>query len=349
MLKSTSAAMAIMASLAAAGPAFADSDTVVGGKAFFDFTNLNQKSDDVKTDSSGTGVDVKRFYLSVTHDFDKVWSANITSDFNYVSNDGQTQIYVKKAYVQAKVSSAFTARLGSADLPWVPFVEGLYGYRFVENVLVDRLKFGTSADWGVHASGAFMDGAVSYAASVVNGAGYKNPTRSKSVDVEGRIAYSPIKELTLAVGFYSGKLGKETQSVTAEHTANRFTALVAYVNPSWRLGAEYFTAKDWGQVLSTDSDKADGYSVWGAYNFNSKVSVFARGDSSKPKKDLSPGLKDTYFNLGVAYRPVKNVDLAVVYKHDKVENGTLSTSNGSIGGASEGKYDEVGFWAQVSF
>ena len=349
MVKSITAVLIASATLAVMSPAHADSDTVVGGKAFFDFTNLNQQSDGNKTDASGTGVDVKRFYLSVTHDFDKVWSANVTSDFNYVSNDGQTQIYIKKVYVQAKISDAFAARLGSADLPWVPFVEGLYGYRFVENVLVDRLKFGTSADWGVHAYGKLLDGSVSYAASVVNGAGYKNPTRSKSMDFEGRVSYQPIKEVTVAVGFYSGKLGKETQTIGAKHTANRFTALVAYVNPTVRLGAEYFTAKDWGQVLSVDTDKADGFSVWGAYNINSQVSVFARGDRSKPKKDLNPDLKDTYFNIGVAYRPVKNVDLAVVYKHDKVENGSLGTSNGTIGGAIDGKYDEVGFWAQVSF
>jgi len=25
-----------------------------------------------------------------------------------------------------------------ADLPWVPFMEGLYGYRYVENTLIDR-------------------------------------------------------------------------------------------------------------------------------------------------------------------------------------------------------------------
>ncbi len=323
--------------------------TSVSGKAFIDLTNIDQQSDGDSTDASGTGLDVKRFYLGIDHVFDSTWSANLTTDFNYVGNDGETQLYVKKAYLQGSFGDALFVRAGSADLPWVPFVEGLYGYRYVENVLVDHLKFGTSADWGVHAGGKLANGLVSYAASVVNGAGYKNPTRSKSVDVEGRISVVPVEGLTLAAGFYNGKLGQDKESTDAQHTAQRYDALVAYVNSRFRAGAEYFQAKDWKQVLSTSSDKADGYSLWGAYNFNDRMSAFARYDSANPSKDLNPDLSSDYFNVGFAYRPRKNVDLAVVYKEDKVDNGLLATSNGTIGGVNDGKYREVGLWAQVGF
>lgn len=343
------AGMAAMSMTANADNA-TEEKTTVGGKAFLDLTNIGQDSDGIDTAAKGTGIDVKRFYLSVTHSFDDMWSANVTSDFNYVSNDSETQIFIKKAYLQAKISDAFVARLGSADLPWVPFVEDLYGYRYVENVLVDRLKFGTSADWGVHAGGKFSDGKVSYAVSVINGNGYKNPTRSKSVDFEGRLSVAPIKNLTLAVGFYTGKLGKDIEGATpTEHTANRFTALAAYVAQKFRVGAEYFTSDNWNRVTQVTSDKSDGYSVWGSVNFSDKLAGFARYDGAKPSKDLAPDLKDQYFNVGIGYKPRKNVDIAFVYKHDKVENGTISTSNGNIGGVVDGKYDEVGVWAQVAF
>ncbi|HEU4601516.1 MAG TPA: hypothetical protein VFS24_06095 [Steroidobacteraceae bacterium] len=321
--------------------------TTVGGKAYIDLTNINQDSDGVDADTSGTGVDVKRFYVGIDHVFDDTWSANVTTDFNYVGNDGETQVYIKKAFLQAKISDALVVRAGSADLPWVPFVEGLYGYRYVENVLVDHLKFGTSADWGVHAFG--KAGVVSYAASVVNGAGYKNPTRSKSMDVEGRVSVEPVKGLTIAAGFYNGKLGQEKESVDAQHTAERLDAVVAYVNSKFRVGAEYFEAKNWKQVLAATTDKADGYSVWGSVNFTDNLAVFARYDDADPSKDLAPDLNDTYFNVGLAFKPRKNVDLALVYKQDKVESGTWSTSNGTIGGADKGKYNEVGIWAQVGF
>ncbi len=346
-------AAACLGMLAALPAAAADEEsTSLAGKMFVDLTHLQLKNDGVKQASSGTGADVKRFYVGVTHNFDKVWSVNVTTDFNYVSNDGETQVFVKKAFVQAKLSDAFVGRLGSADLPWVPFVEGLYGYRYVENVIIDRLKFGTSADWGLHAGGKVSDGAFNYAVSVVNGAGYKNPTRTKSMDIEGRIGFMPMKGLTLAVGGYSGKLGKDVQgsATPTQHTANRFDAVVGYVDSGLRLGAEYFQAKDWNQVLSVASDKADGFSVWGSYDFNPQWGVFARGDSAKTSKDLNSDLKDEYFNVGLVHHPRKHIDIAFVYKHDKVDGGgTVSTSNGTIGGLNEGKFDEVGVWGQVVF
>jgi hypothetical protein len=340
---------ALLGMLGASAAMAADEEsTTVGGKMYADLTHLDLTNDGVDSPANGTGVDVKRFYLSVTHSFDEVWSANLTTDFNYVSTDGETQLYVKKAYVQAKLSDALIGRLGSADLPWVPFVEDLYGYRYVENVLPDRLKFGTSADWGVHGQG--KAGLFNYAVSVVNGAGYKNPTRSKSMDVEARVGIAPVSGLMIAAGFHNGKLGKDIEDTTTYHTAQRFDALVAYVTANLRLGAEYMQAEDWNQVTSPDSDKADGFSAWASYNFGDKWSVFLRGDEAKTSKDVNSDLKDEYLNGGVAWHPRKNIDLALVYKHEKVNGGgTVSTSNGTIGGLNEGKYDEVGVWGQAVF
>ena len=95
--------------------AWADS-TRVSGTMFVDMTNIGQTSNGQKTDASGTGLDVKRFYLSIDHKFDDVWSANLTTDFNYVGNDGETRLFVKKAYVQGVFSKLATLRVGSAAM-----------------------------------------------------------------------------------------------------------------------------------------------------------------------------------------------------------------------------------------
>ncbi len=327
----------------------AEPSTTVGGKGYFDLTNIDQTSDGVKTNPSGTGVDVKRFYISVSHAFDETWGANITTDFNYVSNDSETQLFVKKAYVEGKFDKAFTLRLGSADLPWVPFVENLYGYRYVENVLIEHSGFATSADWGMHALGSFADGKVGYQVSAINGNGYKNPTRSQSLDYAGRIDFVPVAGLTFAAGFRTGHRGLDTVGVDTLHTAQKYELLAAYVKPKFRIGSDYFQAKNWNQVLSPQTDKADGYSLWGSYSISKKTAVFARYDDVKPSKDLAPTLKNTYYNVGVAVTPVKGIDIAFVYKQDKVENGLWKTTNGTIGGAGVGKHNELGIWAQASF
>lgn len=314
-------------------------DTKVSGKMYFDLTNVDQTKNGAKTSASGTGFDVKRFYLSVDHKFDDTWSANLTTDFNYVSNDGETNLFVKKAYVQGKFSDALVFRAGSADLPWVPFAEGFYGFRYVENTLIDRLKFGTSADWGVHLGGKSGDGMFNYAASVINGAGYKNPSRGKSMDFEGRIGFSPIQDVTIAVGAYSGKLGKETQTTSTLHTANRTDFLAAYAHENVRFGVEYFEAKNWNNVLTVASDKANGYSLWGSYGFDNGMTVFTRYDEAKLSKTLDPSLKDTYYNFGLEFPIRKGFKMSAVYKHDRLKNDTTTNT----------KTDEIGVWGEVAF
>jgi len=331
------------------------SNTTLSGKSYLDFTHINQQSNGNDVAPSGNGVDVKRFYVTIDHKFNDVWSVDLTNDFNYVSNDSETQWYVKKAYLQAKLSDAAIIRAGSADLPWVPYVEHQYGYRYVENTLIDRLKFGTSADWGVHMGGKLMNKKINYSLGAINGGGYKNPQRSNSMDYTGRLGFEPIKGLNLGGGYYSGKLGQDQKGGANTRTASRWDAVLSYVNPKFRLGTEYFKADNWDTsnnnavLKSNPNDKADGYSVWGSVMPMQKVSLFARYDYAKPNKDTNSSLKDHYYNVGVSYAAYKNVDLALVYKHEKVDNGTIKTSNGTIGGTNDGTYDEVGMWAQVKF
>src|ERR1700679_2569673 len=85
---------AIIASGVAATSAFAvdvGENTTIGGQAFFDFTNISDhqgqtNGTDPAVAPSGTGFDVKRFYLIVDHTFNDVWSADLTTDAQYASN-----------------------------------------------------------------------------------------------------------------------------------------------------------------------------------------------------------------------------------------------------------------------
>ncbi len=334
--------------------------TSIGGRAFFNVSDIHQTSRDlagVRTDSAqnGTEAELKRFYLIVDHKFDDVFSANLTTDFRYNANgtSRDTLVFVKKAYLQAKLSPALFVRIGEADLAWVPFVESLYGYRFVENTLIDRTKFGASTDWGVHVGGTFGNGLVSYAASAINGAGYKTLSRSSdTIDLEGRVSVNPVKNVTLGIGGYTGKLGKSAANLpdtATPHRAERVDAVAAYTDQRIRLGVEYFAARNWNNVSSASNDKSDGWSAFGSFAFTSNLAVFGRYDWVKPSKDINPSLKDRYFNVGLDYKPIPPLDFALVYKRDRADNGTISTSNGTIGGPDNGIYQELGLFGQFAF
>ncbi len=345
-------------------------NTSISAKSFFNVSNIDQKSTDLlghTTDNlqNGTETELKRFYIGIDHKFNDIFSANLTTDFRYNANGTtkDTLVYVKKAYIQAKFNPAFTVRIGAADLPWIPFVEGVYGYRFVENTLIDRTKFGTSSDWGVHVLGTFGNGLVNYQVSAIDGAGYKTLSRSSdTVDLEGRISVNPIKDITLAVGGYTGKLGKSNQTVDVNHHASRIDALAAYTNKRIRVGVEYFSAENWNNILTapvpapapTDpNDKAHGWSGFGSFAFTPKFSIFGRYDYVTPTQTVVTGtsgdVKDRYFNAGLDYKPIAPLDFALVYKHEKAKNGFINTSNGSIGGLANGTYDEIGLFGQLQF
>jgi hypothetical protein len=328
--------------------------TTVGGRAYVDLTNVDAKtySNGVATNGAGNGfgLDLSRFYLILDHTFDGTWAANLTTDVTYSSATGTTNVYVKKAYVQAKLADAFIARAGSADMPWIPYSEGIYTYRFVEKTIIDRLGYGTSADWGVHALGKFGDGGlVNYAVSAVEGNGYKNPTRSKALDWEGRLSLAPVHGFTAAVGFYTGKLGKDVTvapgaASPAPNTASRLDVLASYTIKDFKVGAEYFSTDYWKTVTSTTAkDKADGFSVFANYQIDPKSAVFARYDDSTTNANknvlTTADVKESYYNVGYAYKPRKGVDLAVVYKHDEQKTGGVKSL----------QRDEIGVWAQVGF
>ena len=315
---------------------------------FFDFTSIDDKnSDKGKSDKSGIGLDVKRFYLGVDHKFNDIWSANLTTDFNYASSDGQTSVFVKKAYVQGKFDQAAVFRIGSSDMPWIPFVEKYYGFRYVENTITDRLKYGNSADWGLHLGGDIgASKSLNYAVSVVNGNGYKNPGRSKGVDFEGRVGFVPFENMVVGIGGYSGHRGQETENIDAVHTAERGDFMVAYASKDFRLGAEYFTAKNWNNVLSPLADKADGYSVWGSVAVADDVNLFARYDSSKLSKSLDREAKDTYYNAGIEYQVTKGFKLAGVWKHGKVDKSVATPVPPHV---QNNKTNEIGVFGEVSF
>jgi len=354
-------------------------DTVVSGRMYFNMSRIDQQSNGVDTAARGYGFNIKRFYLGVDHRFDNIFSANVTMDASNVigqtasgnfipptgTANGTTTItinnealvgrgfYIKKAYLQAKLNPALVIRLGAADLPWVPYVEGVYGYRHVENEIIDRIGLGTSSDWGVHVSGDLIGGLLSYQVSLVDGAGYRNVKVTRSMDIEGRLSLN-YKGFFAAVGGYTGKLGNDVQNSRTYNTAERANALIGFKNKRFTVGAEYYRSRDYNNngvnYINTDVDDiGEGISLFGSVQLAPQWSVFGRYDHVEPRKHGAPNLAENYVNMGVQYSPAKIVDLALTYKRDRAKGGVIATQNGTIGGAVSGAYDEFGLFGQFRF
>jgi hypothetical protein len=335
------AAAAAFAMVAIASGASAQSwtdSTSISGRIYTDFTNLTTKTDGTQSGTAnGTGFDVTRFYIGVDHKFNDVWAMNLTTDMGYSSGTSNVEVFVKKAYLQGTFSPALVVRVGSADMPWIPYVEDLYGYRYFEKTMIDRKSYGNSADWGLHALGK-LNTNFSYAVSVVNGGGYKVPTRSKGLDVEGRVS-AKFGQWNFGLGGYTGKLGKETYGTQTYHDAERLDGIVAFTGDRLRVGVEGFSANDYTQVLSAASDKANGTSVFASYRVTPIYTVFGRAEQVNPSETIATDKKDEYYNLGISYAAFKGVDFSLALKHD--ENNT--------GGGHKTVSDEIGIWSQLRY
>ena len=349
------AALVMVAAVGANAQSWADS-TSVSGRIYYDFSDISSKVNGVQSPANasfgipatnGVGSDLKRFYVGIDHKFNDIFSMNVTTDVTYnnlSAASGATsnvEVFVKKAYLSANFSPAFVVSAGSNDMPWIPYAEGIYGYRFVEKTAIDRLGLGNSADWGLHANGVFGQ-YFAYDVAAVNGNGYKNPSRSKALDYEGRLS-AKVDQWNFAVGGYTGKRAQDLPGVAVPHTASRFNALAAFVGDRTRFGVEYFSANDFSAAIVTHAspykDKAEGYSVFGSYRIDPTWSVFARDDSAKLSKIITPAKKDDYYNLGLDYTAFKNVDFALVYKHEKYASSATSTTVA----------DEIGVFTQLRY
>ena len=239
-------------------------DTKVTGRMYFNTSAISANGSARERDG---GFQIKRAYIGIDHQFNKTFAFNVTMDADNivrakgVSDDSaksSTQgIFLKKAYLEAKIDPALVIRAGASDMPWVPFVEGLYGYRHVEKTFADLNSLGTSTDWGVHVGGSLANGLIGYQVSAVDGAGYRNPQIGQAIDFEGRVNVNYMG-FTAAVGGYTGKLGAKLNPGTTvnglavpgttAHTAERFDALLAYkgnlMQVPFSIGAEYLWSKN---------------------------------------------------------------------------------------------------------
>jgi len=213
-------------------------------------------------------------------------------------------------------------------MPWDRFVESLYGYRYIEKTTTGPAwGFPNTTDWGLNASGSLGDGdLVTYAASVVNGAGYKNPTRTKDVDFEGPYRREARGLADAGVrASYSGHPRSNQTPATRTFPATTATRLDFVtgreITAGFRVGAEYFDAKNYktvkdaasaafgnlgdrhglGRPCQSATRRERVFSGWASYAFDAQWSVFgALRREAKLSKDVAPDLKDKYLNIGLA-------------------------------------------------
>ena len=308
--------------------------TKVSAQIFVNASQLDR--DGVVSDDEGLALDLKRTFITVDHRFNEHWTAQVTTDVQWLRNSDPTDVWLRHAYLQRSFGKGNWLRLGNAPLPWIQQESARDGYRYVDGALITRSKMGNAADYGVH--GQYTRGDFTYAASVVTGGGYQKPRLGKRPDVEARVGWAPAKGVELAVGGYRGTRALDAGDRPREHTAQRWNAMASWVGERGRIGAQYFRAEDWTRVVKPGSDDQRGWSVWGSYQLSPQYALLTRHEETRMSLDIDPRTRERYHLVGVEWKPNKHLRLAAVAKQLKQETAKKSLES-----------HEAGLWAQISF
>lgn len=252
-----------------------------------------------------------------------------------VSDDGMTvdkeagrlDIVLKHAYLELYdlPAKGLSFKFGMHDLPWVPFEEKIWSYRFQGTVFADREGYLSSTDLGVGASWAPAAWGELHV-SIVDGETWSRPEVSKHKDVHARVSVTPLPESSALRGlalnvFASAGLYDEGD----DQTRRRLIPQLAFQHARGAVAVEYFRAwdpparlasKHPSLTMSTDAiASAQGASAFGwldlgALGLPAGLRVMGRVDWLDPDTGLADN-SHTREIVGVGYRANANVQVLI--------------------------------------
>lgn len=219
-----------------------------------------------------------------------------------------------------------SAKLGMHDLPWVPYAEALWGYRFQGSVLVDREGYMSSTDLGLGVGYVTPGKLFEAQVSVINGETWSKPEISKHKDVLGRLTLRPCPDSDSLAGLSFSAVGSVGSYEGGDDKARlRFIGQAAFESKFALLAAEYFWAKDPPRKmvsrhpsLAASTDPlvvAQGWSVsawldFGIFGVAEGLRLVGRVDSLDP--DIGMGRNQHLREIvGIGYRHNKYVEVLV--------------------------------------
>jgi predicted porin len=300
------------------------------GKVFFNYHY--DMSNGTEKESS---FEIQRAYFGYDYSIAKGWKASITLDVD--KNDGGSDytVFLKKAQLEWKASSAVKVSLGMIGTIQFSDQESFWGYRYIMKSFNDQYGFGSSADLGIKANFKLSD-SFSANAFVINGEGYK---KVQDDDGKQKVGASLIYENKglIAKVYADANTTKVVGDGGSEEDVT-VTALATFVgykfSDKFRLAAEYNQLIN-GTKYSSASDNHDleGMSIYSTYTFDKKWEVFGRYDyltsntlaGETEKWNVSKN--GSAITAGVQYAPVKGVKMAFNYQGFDFKKSTTDTNS----------------------
>ena len=282
---------------------------------------------------------LNRGYLNVFADLTPQIGVRITSDLSRVSapgdnNNGDYEFRLKYYYVDFHKFLSFypgmEVKMGQFQTPWLDYEEGLWEFRVVDNMLIEKEGYINAGDLGVDFRGPFPKGYGSWQVSVDNGEGYHKAEQNKYKAVEARLTVNPIPKVDALKQLQFSGYAKVSQQDFL-HKNYRYIAFAGYKyhddafiagEYDWTSGADPQVGTISGLAhTGVNNIKGQGFSTmaWYRMPFWKPIRILGRFDKFRHDED-APNTTVTRWIYGAAYDVNKNV--MFVLDNDRTITGT---------------------------
>ncbi|MAQ95358.1 MAG: hypothetical protein CMM84_17765 [Rhodothermaceae bacterium] len=280
------------------------------GLAYLDYAyTVSSPSEEI--DGTST-FDYRRIYLTADADLGSGFRSRVRLEASDRAQTVQARPtpFMKDAWVEWRYTeSGHRATLGLQPQPLTDLQESVWGYRDLDQTVIDRSGYRGFRDIGLRLDGPILaDGTVRYAAMVGNG----NRERAEAAGARGKIVYG---ELILDPdGPFVGAVGADYEvndpADGARTTSLRTSAFAGVVGERFRGGLEaFYVAEETDAVLDTgtgpvgvEAPDGVGGSVHGALVVAPRTSVVARYDYIDRAAGRE-GAGEHYLLGAVSFRP----------------------------------------------
>jgi hypothetical protein len=256
---------------------------------------------------------------------------------------GDFDVATKHFYLEASKFPFESSRVlvGLADLPWVAYEEGIWGYRFQGTVFPDREGYLTSTDLGLGWKVDLPKKSGDFHLSVVNGEGWIKPEGGRYKDAHLRFTLSPFRSgraKNIFVGAF-GSLGNYDGLAASDPRERRRAILQGgYRGKYLRFMGSYLWALDPASQLkfrhpslaarAGELAHARGLSLFTVFNLGwisekaEQWELIARHDRLDPDRDI-PDNEHQRWIFGASYRWNRFVQTLFDYEQVIVDRGSL--------------------------
>lgn len=311
------------------------------GEYYYNLDKENPINDNGHKDARNQ-FNLNRGYLNVFADLTPEIGVRITSDLSRVNapgdnNNGDFAFRLKYYYVDFhKFLAAYPGmeiKLGQFQTPWLDYEEGLWEYRVVDNMLIEKEGYINAGDLGADFRGPLPKGYGSWQVSVDNGEGYHGDETNKYKAVEARLTIQPIPQVDALKDLqFSGYAKVSKQDYL--HDNDRYIAFAGY-----KYHDDFFLAGEYDWTRGTDPMKlaypgvnnieGHGFSTmaWARMPFLKPLRVMGRYDQFR-HDDHVAGTTVNRWIYGVSYDVNKNVMFVV--DNDRTITGAALKAKGDL-------------------